>query len=153
MFRGYNKPRKSDIFGPSSTGGTFNDARQRQLYQEGEGLGSILSSIFRKVAPLATRAVKKIAGSSIVKDAGKALTESAITGLTNVAADVFGGDRTLEESFSDQLSNARKNISTAIKASSRKRGNERVKTTVKSKRKKNKKRKKIKGSVFDDDYE
>ena len=39
------------------------------------------------------------------------------------------------------------------KASSRKRGNESVKTTVKSKRKKNKKRKKIKGSVFDDDYE
>ena len=153
MFRGYNKPRKSDIFGPSSTGGAFSDARQRQLYQEGEGLGSILSSIFRNVAPLATKAVKKIAGSSIVKDTGKALTESAITGLTNVAADVIGGDKTLEESFSDQLSNARKNISTAIKASSRKRGNESVKTTVKSKRKKNKKKKKIKGSIFDDDYE
>ena len=59
MFRGYNKPRKSDIFGPSSTGGTFSDARQRELYQEGEGLGSILSSIFRKVVPFATKAVKK----------------------------------------------------------------------------------------------
>ena len=58
MFRGYNKPRKSDIFGPSSTGGTINDARQRQLYQEGEGFGSILSSIFRKIVPFAKKAVK-----------------------------------------------------------------------------------------------
>ena len=158
MFRGYNKPRKRDIFGPSSTGGTFSDARQRELYQEGEGLGSILSSIFRKVVPFATKAVKEIAGSSIVKDTGKALTESAITGLTNVAADVIGGNRTLKESFSDQLSNARKNISTAIKASSSKRGNESVKTTARSKGarskgKKNKKRKKVRSSVFDDDYD
>ena len=158
MFRGYNKPRKSDIFGPSSTGGTFSDVRQRQLYQEGEGLGSILSSIFRKIVPFATKAVKKIAGSDIVKDTGKALTESAITGLTNVAADVIGGDRTLEESVSDNLSNARKNISTAIKASSRKRGNESVKTTARSKGarskgKKVKKRKKVRSSVFDDDYD
>ena len=153
MFRGYNRPRKSDIFGPSSTGGTFSNARQRQLYQEGEGLGSLLSSIFRKVIPFATKAVKKIAGSSFVKDTGKALTESAITGLTNVAADVIGGDKTLEESFSDQLSNARKDISTAIKASSRKRGSDAVKTTIKSKGKKKKKRRKIRSSVFDDDYE
>ena len=135
MFRN-NKPRKIDIFGPSSTGGAFSDARQRQLYQEGEGIGSILSSIFRKIVPFATKAVKKIAGSSIVKDTGKALTESAITGLTNVAADVIGGGRTLEESFQDNLSNARENISTAIKASSRKRGSDSVKTAVKSKGKK-----------------
>ena len=146
MFRGYKKPRKSDIFGPSSTGWTSSDTRQRELYQEGEGLGSILSSIFRKVAPFATKAVKKIAGSSIVKDTGKALTESAVTGLTNVAADIIGADRTFEESFSDQLSNARKNISTAIKASSIKRGNESVKTTARSKgaRSKGKKNKKEK---------
>ena len=63
--------------------------------------------------------------------------------MTNVAADVIGGDRTLEESFSDQLSNVRKNISTAIKASSRKRGNESGKTTVRSKGKKKEKENKI----------
>jgi hypothetical protein len=151
MFRGYNKPRKSDIFGPSSTGGTLNDARQRQLYQEGEGFGSILSSIFRKIVPFAKKAVKTIAGSSIVKDTGKALKESAITGLTGVAADVIGGDKTLEESLSNQLTGARKKISTAIKASSRKRGNESVKTGVKNKGKKKIKRRKIRSSIFDDD--
>ncbi len=134
------KKTTENIFGPSSTGGTLNDARQRQLYQEGEGFGSILSSIFRKIVPFAKKAVKTIAGSSIVKDTGKALKESAITGLTGVAVDVIGGDKTLEESLSNQLTGARKKISTAIKASSRKRGNESVKTRVKNKGKKKIKR-------------
>ena len=39
MLRGYNRPRKSDIFGPSSTGGRINHAGQRDVYQEGEGIG------------------------------------------------------------------------------------------------------------------
>ena len=155
MFRGYNRPRKSDIFGPSSTGGTFNDVRRRQIYQEGEGIGSIFSSIFRNIIPFATKAVKKIASSSLAKETGKALKESAISGLTNVVADVISGDRNFEESVSDNLLKARENISTAIKtsASSRKRGSNVVKTKVKSKGNKKKKRRKIKSSVFDDDYD
>ena len=104
MFRGYKKPRKSDIFGPSSTGGTFNDVRRRQIYQEGEGIGSFFSSIFRNIVPFATKAVKKIASSSLAKETGKALKEIAISGFTNVAADVISGDRTFEESVSDNLS-------------------------------------------------
>ena len=139
MFRGYNRPRKSDIFGPSSTGGAINHASQRQLYQEGEGIGSFFGSIFRKLIPFATKAAKTVAGSSLAKETGKALKESAITGLTNVTADVIGGDKTFEESVSNNLSKAREDISTAIKAS-RKRGSDNVKTKVKTKGSKKRKK-------------
>ena len=152
MFRGYNRPRKSDIFGPSSTGGAINHARQRELYQEGEGIGSFFSSIFRKLIPFATKAAKTVAGSSLAKETGKALKESAITGLTNVAADVIGGDKTFEESISNNLSKAREDISTAIKAS-RKRGSDNVKTKVKTKGSKKRKKRSIRSSLFDDDYD
>ena len=147
MFRGYNRPKKSDIFCPSSTGGTFNDVGRRQIYQEGEGIGSFFSSIFRNIVPFATKAVKKIASSSLAKETGKALKERAITGLTNVAADVIGGDKTFEESVSNNLSKAREDISTAIKAS-RKRGSDNVKTKVKTKGSKKRKKKKNKVQSF-----
>ena len=147
MFRGYNRPRKSDIFGPSSTGGAINHARQRELYQVGEGIGSFFSSIFRKLIPFATKAAKTVAGSSLAKETGKALKERAITGLTNVAADVIGGDKTFEESVSNNLSKAREDISTAIKAS-RKRGSDNVKTKVKTKGSKKRKKKKNKVQSF-----
>ena len=139
MFRGNNRPRQSDIFGPSSTGGAINHASQRQLYQEGEGIGSFFGSIFRKLIPFATKAAKTVAGSSLAKETGKALKESAITGLTNVTADVIGGDKTFEESVSNNLSKAREDISTAIKAS-RKRGSDNVKTKVKTKGSKKRKK-------------
>ena len=76
MFRGYNRPKKSDIFCPSSIGGTFNDVGRRQIYQEGEGIGSFFSSIFRNTVPFATKAVKKIASSGLARETGKALKES-----------------------------------------------------------------------------
>ena len=161
MFRGYNRPRKSDIFGPSSIGGRFSDSRERQLYQQGEGFGSFISSIFKKIIPAAAKTVKKIAGSRIVKDTSKQLADSAITGLTNVASDVIAGDKTLGESFSDNLSNARKEISSAIKTSNRKRkiieGDKTVKKTAYRKKKRGRsaglKRRKIKGSIFEDEYD
>ena len=152
MFRSYNRPRKSDIFGPSSTGGAINHARQRELYQVGEGIGSFFSSIFRKLIPFATKAAKTVAGSSLAKETGKALKERAITGLTNVAADVIGGDKTFEESVSNNLSKAREDISTAIKAS-RKRGSDNVKTKVKTKGSKKRKKRSIRSSLFDDGYD
>ena len=143
MFRGNNRPRQSDIFGPSSTGGAINHARQRQLYQEGEGIGSFFGSIFRKLIPFATKAAKTVAGSSLVKETGKVLKDSAIQGLTNVAADVIGGGKTFEESASENLAKAREDISTAIKAG-RKRGSDNVKTKVKSKGSKGSKKRKKK---------
>ena len=46
MLQGYTRPKRADIFGPSATGGSMNDAGERQLYQHGEGIGSIFSSLF-----------------------------------------------------------------------------------------------------------
>ena len=151
MFRGY-RPKKSDIFGPSSTGGSMRHAGQRELYQEGEGIGSFFSSIFRKLIPFATKAAKTVAGSSLAQETGKALKESAISGLTNIAADVIGGNKTFEESASENLSKAREDISTAIKGS-RKRGSDNVKSKVKTKGNKKRKKRRIRSSLFDDEYD
>ena len=154
MLRGYNRPRKSDIFGPSSTGGRINHAGQRDVYQEGEGIGSFFSSIFRKLIPFVTKTAKTVAGSSLVKGAGQALQDSAVSGLTNVAADLIGGKKNLNESVSENISEARKNIASAIKASSgRKRpSSDNVKAKVKAKGRKKRKIRRIKqSSIFDDD--
>ena len=71
MLQGYTRPKRADIFGPSATGGSMNDAGERQLYQHGEGIGSIFSSLFSKFLPAAARTVKNIAQSKIVRDTGK----------------------------------------------------------------------------------
>ena len=92
-----------------------------------------------------------MAGSSLAQETGKALKESAISGLTNMAADVIGGNKTFQESASENLSKAREDISTAIKAN-RKRGSGNVAAKVKNKGKKRKK-KKIRSSIFDDEYD
>ena len=156
MLRGYNRPRKSDIFGPSSTGGRINHAGQRDVYQEGEGIGSFFSSIFRKLIPFVTKTAKNVAGSSLVKGTGQALQDSAVSGLTNVAADLIGGKKNLNESVSENISRARENIASAIKASSgRKRpSSDNVKAKVKAKGRKKRKIRRIKqSSIFDDDDE
>ena len=148
MLRGYNRPRKSDIFGPSNTGGSMRHVRQRELYQEGEGIGSFFSSIFRKLIPFATKAVKTVAGSSIAKETAQAVKDSAISGLTNMASDVIGGNKNFQESAAENLTKARQDIATALKASKRKN----VKAKVKAKGNKKRKKTRMRYSVFDDEY-
>ena len=115
MLQGYTRPKRADIFGPYATGGSMNDAGERQLYQHGEGIGSIFSSLFSKFLPAAARTVKNIAQSKIVQDTGKQILDSTITGLTNATANAISGDKTVKESISDELKNARAEISTALK--------------------------------------
>ena len=149
MLRGYNRPRKIDIFGPSNTGGSMRHVRQRELYQEGEGIGSFFSSIFRKLMPFATKAVKTVAGSSIAKETAQAVKDSAISGLTNMASDVIGGNKNFQESAAENLTKARQDIATALKASKRKN----VKAKVKAKGNKKRKKTRMRYSVFDDEYD
>ena len=154
MLRGFNRPRKSDIFGPSSTGGSMRHVRQRELYQEGEGIGSFFSSIFKKLMPFATKAVKTVAGSSLAKETGKALKDTAVSGLTNMAADVIGGNKTIQESAAENLMKAREDISSAIKASrKRSSGSGSVKAKVKTKGNKKREKKRMRYSVFDDEFD
>ena len=149
MLRGYNRPRKIDIFGPSNTGGSMRHVSQRELYQEGEGIGSFFSSIFRKLMPFATKAVKTVAGSSIAKETAQAVKDSAISGLTNMASDVIGGNKNFQESAAENLTKARQDIATALKASKRKN----VKAKVKAKGNKKRKKTRMRYSVFDDEYD
>merc|ERR1711997_430643 len=71
--------------------------------------------------PFATKAVKTVAGSRLAKETGKALKDPAISGITNMAADVIGGNKTIQESAAENLMKAREDISSAIKASRKRR--------------------------------
>ena len=160
MFRGYNRPRKQGIFGPSNVdemrGGGYSwaDNRQDALYMRGEGLGSMLGSLFRKIIPAATKAVKTIAGSKIVKETGKQALDSGINALTNAAAKTISGEKSASEAFGDELKNARQEIGSALERAGRKRKKSSANVTpTKRKKKKNVKirRKLSRPSIFDDD--
>ena len=178
MFRGYNKPSRQNIFGPSGTGGTWADSRhhslymrgeglpwsdhrQNALYMRGEGLGSMFGSIFRKIIPLASKAVKKIASSKILRETGKQVLDSGANALANVAANTISGDKSAQEAISDELQNARNEISSAIRTANLKRKNDDDEVELTPTKRKNKrsrikssgkiKRKPIRRSVFDDD--
>ena len=165
MFQGYNKPSKSQIFGPSATGGTWADTDDRRLYMSGEGLGSFFGSLFRKIVPLASKAAKtilpaakKIAGSKIVRETGQQLLDSGVDAIANVAANAISGEKNIGESMSEELGNARKEISTALRKANRERKMPEEKVSGSSKKRKTrskkkgvKKLKKKPLSVFDDD--
>ena len=181
MFRGFNKPVRKGIFGPSnSEGGSWSDGRRgslymrgegfpwnehRATYMHGEGLGSIFGSIFRKIIPFASKAAKKIASSQIVKDVGKQALDTSVNALANVAANTISGEKGASDAISDELQNARKEIGAAIRTSNLKRKNADEEVDLsppKSRRKKNKnirkkvvtgkiKRKRFRKSVFDSD--
>ena len=160
MFRGYNKPRKSQIFGPSATGGTLSDADERELYMTGEGLGSFFSSIFRKILPAAANVAKKVAGSKVLRETGKQLLDSGVNAATNVAIDAISGQKPVNESAANELSKARNEIANALKNANKKRQMEnsdddeersvKKRKPVKKKFQKYKKKRNPK-SVFDDD--
>ena len=109
------------IFGPSSAGGhssLFQNGaglHNLELYQTGEGLGNIFSSIFRKIIPVAGHTIKKIASSKLAKQGGKKLLDSAINVATNVAADVLDGKKPMKESLDDNLNLAKKSIASSIR--------------------------------------
>ena len=174
MFRGYNKPSRQNIFGPSSNGGMRQNSlymrgeglpfnpHQAALFMHGEGLGSIFGSIFRRIVPLATKAVKKVASSKILREAGKQVLDTGVSAAANVAANAISGDKTVGEAASEELQNARKEIGNAIRNANLKRtiddDDDDVKTTSKKKIKKRRKksvvstkRKQFRHSVFDDD--
>ena len=90
-----------------------------------------------------------MAGSSIAKETAQAVKDSAISGLTNMAADVIGGNKTFQESAAENLTKARQDIATALKASKRKN----VKAKVKAKGNKKRKKTRMRYSVFDDEYD
>ena len=101
-------------------------------------------------------AAKKIAGSKIVRETGKQLLDSGVDAMANVAANAISGEKSVGDSMSEELTNARKEISTALKKANRERKLPDEKVSGSSKKKKKKGKRKIskksrKQSVFDDD--
>lgn len=175
MFRGYNRPNRQNIFGPSISkmrgsgfsfaddrqdplfmrgeGFSFADSRHDPLMMHGEGLGSMFGSIFRRIMPAMTGIAKKVASSKALKEVGKQVLDSGVNALANTAANAIAGDKTAGEAAADELQNARKEIGDAIRSANAKRNDV---TPTKRKKKKigNKsfnKRKRVRKSVFDDD--
>ena len=166
MFRGYTKPSRQNIFGPSSNGGALYMRGEglplhhphAALFMRGEGLGSFLGSMFRRIVPLATKAVKKVASSKILREAGKQVLDTGVSAAANVAANAISGEKTVGEAASEELQNARKEIGNAIRNANLKRKIDDEeplgKKKIKKRRKKaiiSTKRKPFRRSVFDED--
>ena len=96
-----------------------------------------------------------------MRDTGKQILDSTITGLTNATANAISGDKTVKESISDELKNARAEISTALKKQIRVENLKLMKKSLFLNQKKRKKarkktalklkKRKTKLSVFDED--
>ena len=113
------------IFGPSSAGGHStlfqkgDGLHDLELFQTGEGLGNLFSSLFQKIMPMAGRTIKKIASNKLVKQGGKQLLDSAIDIATNVASDALDGSKPIKQSLDDNLDLARKSIASSIRNSNK----------------------------------
>ena len=109
------------IFGPSSAGGHStlfqkgDGLHDLELFQTGEGLGNLFSSLFQKIMPMAGRTIKKIASNKLVKQGGKQLLDSAIDIAANVASDALDGSKPIKQSLDDNLDLARKSIASSIR--------------------------------------
>ena len=106
------------IFGPSNVGGNpalIQQSDTEQLFQTGEGIADIFSSIYRKMAPMAGRVVKKIANSKLAKEGGKKLLDSAVDVAKNVTVDVLEGNKPIKQSLDDNLNSAKKSIANSIR--------------------------------------
>ena len=132
------------IFGPPGV------TNYRDLYQNGTGFGSFLGSMFKKIIPMAGKAVKKVASSKIVKEGAKELLNTAGTAATNVISDIIEGNDP-KESLNENLNIARKQIASSIRNANKRRldiTDEIHPKKKPAKRKSKAKRKSVKYSVF-----
>ena len=101
-------------------------------YQRGQGLGSMFSSLFRRVIPFAKVAANVVKSSPLAREVGRTLKDTAI----NVAVDALEKKKDPDDStLNNQLRNATVNLLKSQK-SSQKRTSNRVKSgRAKKKRK------------------
>ena len=77
-----------------------------------------LGSLFKKAIPLAGKAIKSLASSSIVKDTTKKLSKNAVSALGDVVADVIAGeDPTIKAK--ENLQKTREDIAQTIREKSK----------------------------------
>ena len=135
----------NSIFGPPGV------TNYRDLYQNGAGFGSFMGSLFKKIIPMAGKAVKKIAKSSIVKEGAKELLNTAGNTATTVISDIIEGNDP-KESLHENLNVARKQIASSIRNANKRRidiaDEIQPKRPKSSKKKLKTKRKSVKYSIF-----
>ena len=132
------------IFGPPGV------TNYRDLYQNGTGFGSFLGSMFKKIIPMAGKAVKKIASSSIVREGAKELLNTAGNTATNVISDIIEGSDP-KKTLNENLNIARKQIASSVRNATKRKlelADENHQKKKSTKRKPKSKRKNVKYSVF-----
>jgi hypothetical protein len=82
--------------------------------QRGTGIGSIFSGLFRGVLPALASGVRSIFAHPATRAIGKSVSDAAITGGLNLAADAVAG-RGMKKSFEKQLGEARKKVAGALR--------------------------------------
>lgn len=123
--------------------------------QSGRGLGSIFSSLVRRVIPVVKSIGRSIISSPATKNIISSVKDSAINAGLNMASDVVSGEN-VKESFHKNLASVGENLGDSIKSelSNLKRKSSKVKPAKKRKlpRKKfGKNKKKVKfPTIFDD---
>ena len=106
--------------------------------QRGEGWGSFFSGLARigkKVLPYATRGIKKLVKSDVVKEVGNTLLQNGVNAATDIAANLLEGKENPFDDAKDRLQETRKDIADTI----RKRKIIDVSTDIPSPKKKRKK--------------
>ena len=97
-------------------------------FQQGRGIGSLFGGLLRFLKPMASmgfRAGKKLLESDLAKKVGSAALDVGKEAAKNIAVDILEG-RAFKDSAKNQLDEAKKVISSAIKGGgSRKRKNRR----------------------------
>ena len=86
--------------------------------QKGRGLGSILSALFRGLAPVAKigmRMGKNLVSSPLMQKVGATAVEAAKKSAANIAADVIAGNN-MKESAQRELNAAKEKIATTLRA-------------------------------------
>ena len=121
----------------------------RPVLQSGEGLATLLSSIWKFISPIASKTAKvasKTLNNDVVKDVGGKMLDAGVHIASNALADTIEG-KNVGESAKSRLNEAKRNIATSLRQkTSRKR---KVKSGSSQKKKKHKKLRDF--DIFDDD--
>lgn len=91
-------------------------------YQRGGGFGSLFSSLFRSLKPLAKMGLsvgKKFLTSDIAKKIGSTALDVGKSAAKNIAVDLLEG-KTLKDTAMEQLEDAKSKIAKTLKGSGRK---------------------------------
>jgi hypothetical protein len=93
-------------------------------FQEGRGLGSLFSGLWKSIKPLATmgfQAGKKLLTSDTAKKLGTTALEAGKDAIKNIAVNMLEGKKNFKDVAQEQLEEAKNKIAQGLRGSGRKR--------------------------------